>query len=162
MINIYTDGSCLGNNTGAAAVVVLTDNNELIYANVERFKDTTNNRMELTALLMALELTQTKFKDKKCTIYSDSKYCVNTWNEWIKNWANNEWRKSNNKPIENLSLIKELYNYYTIDFIGCQVIVKHLHGHIGYPGNELADALCTLNSKKFLKTMNSYSIEVKI
>ena len=95
MIEIYVDGSCKDNgakeNFGGFGVAVLSNNEDLqsdpriLYTYSKQVKNTTNNRMELSALLYALELTQVKYKQEKCVIKSDSAYCVNIFNNWIYN-----------------------------------------------------------------------------
>ena len=99
--------------------------------------NTTNNKMELTALLYALELTQTKYKNKQCVIKSDSAYCVNMFNTWIYNWNQNNWIRSKNQSIENLDLVKQIWEYCKIEWPN--FIVEKVPGHCGLIGNELAD-----------------------
>ena len=77
--------------------------------------NTTNNRMELVAILYALELTQTKYKQEKCVIKSDSAYCVNMFNDWIYNWQRNGWVRQKNQPIENLDLVKQIWEYCKLE-----------------------------------------------
>ena len=109
MIEIYTDGSCCGNgketNVGGFGVVSMCGN--LIKDKYGcRYENTTNNRMEMEALLYALDLSQTKYQNDKVIIYSDSAYCVNIFNNWIHSWARNGWTRAGNKTIENLDLVK--------------------------------------------------------
>jgi ribonuclease HI len=163
MIEIYVDGSCSGNgkenNCGGAGVCVLVPDQRFLsgfrlnYIWSTREKNTTNNRMELTALLYALEQTQTIYKEEQCIIKSDSAYCVNIFNEWIYSWANNGWVRAGNKEIENLDLIKQLYKYATIDFSNCNFSVERVSGHKGLLGNEIADALATANQAKLDKIL---------
>ena len=63
---------------------------------------------ELKAILTALILTQTRYKNQKCIIKSDSAYCVNMLNEWIYNWARNGWVRTKNQPVENLELVQKI------------------------------------------------------
>lgn len=91
MIEIYTDGSAKNNgakeNCGGFGVVALTKDEDLqagfriLHTYSKQVENTTNNRMELSALLYALELTQTEYKQEKCIIKSDSAYCVNMFND---------------------------------------------------------------------------------
>ena len=88
MIEIYTDGACCGNgkeeNHGGFSTVIINNNDQGFRINKiisKQVKNTTNNRMELSALLLALELSQTEFKNNDVKIYSDSAYCVNIFNE---------------------------------------------------------------------------------
>lgn len=159
MIKIYTDGSCRGNgkenSEGGWGVAVFEDREtgpfclcfEGGYA-----KDTTNNREELKAVLKALELTQEEhFKNRKCVIYCDSAYVVNICNEWIWNWQSHGWTRAGGKEIENLDLIKQIYDYLIIEFNNFSI--EKIKGHIGDLGNELADAIATNNGAKIAKFM---------
>ena len=93
MIEIYVDGSCSGNgkdtNIGGFGITVLVPDKSslsgyrLDYHKKEKHYDTTNNRMELEALIHGIELALNKYKDNKCIIYSDSSYCVNICKDWI-------------------------------------------------------------------------------
>ena len=78
---------------------------------------------------------------------SDSAYCVNTINDWIFKWSNNNWKRSNNQPVENLDLIQSLYKYLIKDFWNCQVLKTR--AHVGIIENEMADALATGNFDKY-------------
>lgn len=109
--------------------------------------------MELSAILKALELTQKWFKNEQCVIYSDSGYCVKSFNEWLFKWAMNNWKNSKEQIIENLDLMQELYKYYQIDFPN--FCIKKILGHCGIIENEIADALAT-NNKKKLEKYNKY------
>lgn len=111
--------------------------------------NTTNNRMELTALLQALELTQTKYKKEKCIIKSDSAYCVNMFNDWIYNWNKNNWTRPKNQSIENLDLVKQIWEYCKLEWPN--FVVEKIPGHSGLLGNEIADALATANKTKLHK-----------
>ena len=94
MVEIYTDGSSRGNpGTGGYGVVVLIDDViDYIFSEQEQY--TTNNQMELKAIIHALELIKTKYKEDECIIYSDSAYCVNMCNDWINKWSQNGWKTS--------------------------------------------------------------------
>lgn len=141
-MTIYTDGSCLSNgsseNTGGFGVVVLNDNEEFLTCYQKKSVNTTNNREELKAILYAL-LEYGK-KRPAPIVYSDSAYCVNTLTQWIFGWARNNWLKSDNKPPENLDLIKAYYNFLEI---GYQIDLRKIKGHNGHEWNELADQLAT-------------------
>ena len=143
-IEIFTDGACSGNpGIGAWSCVVYNDDRRIIYdAIVGRDdpddKETTNNRMELKGLIQALELSTTKYKDNECIIYCDSAYCVNMFNSWLRTWAANNWIGSNKEQVKNLDLVKQLYNFFTIEFPNFQVVKTR--GHDNVIGNELADA----------------------
>ena len=93
MLYIYIDGSCKGNgkenSNGGFGVVIFNNDNILIDAYCEYFTNVTNNQMELKAFLKTFELLNTKYKNQKATIYSDSAYCVNILNSWIYSWSQN-------------------------------------------------------------------------
>ena len=137
---IYTDGACSGNGsesaTGGFGVVVLDDNENIIETYRESAKGTTNNRMELSAILWALA----KYGDKNPIVYSDSAYSVNTLTNWMFGWQKNGWVKSNNQSPENLDLIKI---YYTLWERGYRIQLIKVRGHAGNKWNELADKLAT-------------------
>ena len=109
MIEIYVDGSAKNNgkenNCGGYGVAALIEDKaqkagfRIDHIKSEQVINTTNNRMELSALLYALELTQTIYKKEKCIIKSDSAYCVNMFNDWIYNWQRNGWIRQKNQPI---------------------------------------------------------------
>lgn len=153
MVKIYTDGSCRGNgqenSEGGWGVVVFNELSVCDYYYGEYCEDTTNNREELKAMLYALELTQTKYKQHKCNIYSDSAYVVNMCREWIWNWQSRGWTRAGNQPIENLDLVKQIYNYLIIEFHN--FTIWKIKGHSGELGNEIADAIATNDQAKLAK-----------
>ena len=146
MIEIYTDGACSGNpGPGGFGVAVYKDG-ELIKTISKRTEDTTNNREELKAIITALELipsfpTTKSFAAEQIKIYSDSSYCVNICNDWIYTWESNNWTRAKGKPIENLDLIKNLYEHLIKDYESFIVFIEKIPGHSGIEGNEMADKL---------------------
>ena len=104
MINIYTDGSCLGNpgNGGWAAIII--DDNKKIQIKGSK-KDTTNNQMELLAPIKALKKIP---KGSNVQIFTDSKYVKSGITEWIHNWKKNGWKTANKQPVKNKDLWTEL------------------------------------------------------
>ena len=133
--NVYTDGACSG-NPGKGGWGVYIENQ---YCNFELNGgeiNTTNNRMELQAVIEALKYFQSK-SDLK--IYTDSKYVMNGINDWIKNWKINNWKTANKKPVKNKDL------WIILD----DLVVQHnvewnwVKGHSGHLGNEKADYLAT-------------------
>ncbi len=103
---IYTDGSCLGNpGKGGWAAVIINDGKEDIIFGSE--KESTNNRMELTAAINALLKIK---QDKKIKIYTDSKYVKDGIEKWINNWKLNNWKNSNKKDVKNKDLWTKLDN----------------------------------------------------
>jgi ribonuclease HI len=142
----YTDGSCNGNgkitNVGGFAVVEVNDDRTIHDAYAKRCANTTNNREELKAILRVMLTCGVKTDEwaQPPVVYSDSAYCVQTFNEWMFNWARNGWIKSDKKEPENLDLIKAYYDHY---MKGYRIDLKKVKGHAGNKYNELADKLAT-------------------
>lgn len=132
-VEIYTDGSCLGNPGpgGYGAVIIFNQHRKEIS---QGFIHTTNNRMELLAAIEALAALQ-----EKCTIAltTDSQYVKNGINQWIKNWKKNGWRTSDRKPVKNADLWKRL----DIEVHRHDVKWHWVKGHSGHPENERCDDL---------------------
>ena len=147
---IYTDGSCLANgkavNSGGFGVVVLDNDENLVYTYSKRSENTTNNREELKAILYSMlnhGVNNNKYEFSQIEppiVYSDSAYCVNTFNEWMFNWARNGWTKSDKKTPENLDLIQAYYDWYQK---GYRIDLRKVKGHAGHKWNEMADGLAT-------------------
>jgi len=167
---LYVDGACSGNpgiggwsciNYDAAANAI---KDAYTGKDDPDRRETTNNRMELKALLMALKLATTKYKNCDVTIYSDSAYVVNTFNEWIFNWANNNWINSSKEEVKNLDLIKQLYEYVIKDFPNYGVY--KVAGHNNELGNELADAYAVAEKSgiatKLVKIIKENDITLEI
>lgn len=135
---------------GAWSCVCYDDNENIIWdalmgyedgydgIHAETYVETTNNRMEIKGLTAACELATTKYKDYNVIIYCDSAYCVNMFNQWIENWAANNWIGSSKEQVKNLDLVKKLYQYKQIEFPN--FTVEKVEGHQSIIGNELADA----------------------
>ena len=133
MIKIYTDGACKGNpGVGGWGAIIMRDGK-----NIELFggeNETTNNRMELMAVIMALKKVPSNLE---LTIYTDSTYVQKGISEWIKNWKVNNWRSSNKKPVKNKDLWVDLD-----EAVGSRKIYwEWVKGHAGNEGNEKADEL---------------------
>lgn len=138
---IYTDGACAGNpGKGGYCAILKYNNIEKIVSGYSA--DTTNNRMELTAVIEGLKSLK---KSCSVTVVSDSKYVCDTINkEWLKNWKNNCWRKNNNKPVLNVDLWKmldELLGKHSVKF-------EWIHGHDGHPENERCDKIAVNEYRK--------------
>ena len=105
-LKIYTDGACSGNpGKGGWAAIILDDSNQSSISGSE--SNTTNNRMELTAPIMALKKIK---KKSEITIFTDSKYVKDGITDWIKKWKVNNWKNSNKKPVKNKDLWIKLDN----------------------------------------------------
>ena len=152
---LYTDGSAKKNGSknaegGFGVVVCERQGNEkpeqfvVVDAYSERAIGTTNNRMEMGALIWALKnYGGPEHREKGFlvpVVYSDSMYCVNSFTNWIKGWKANGWVRSGNKPLENLDLIKE---WDRLCNEGYQIDLRYIKGHSGEVWNEIADKLAT-------------------
>lgn len=132
-VEIYADGACKGNpGPGGWGVFMRAGAHEKELWGGER--DTTNNRMELTAVIRALEALKRPVPVK---LYTDSKYVQQGISAWIHNWKRNGWRTADKKPVKNADLWQEL------DVLARQFQVEWtwVKGHAGNPGNERADEL---------------------
>lgn len=139
----YTDGSAHPNpGPGGFGVVILNDDNKFVGSYSKQTEQTTNNREELKSILWVMLKWGCNITEwgHSPLVYSDSAYCVNTLNEWMFNWANNNWLKSDNKPPENLDLIKAYYEHYQKGF---RIDLRKVKGHNNNKWNELADKLAT-------------------
>ena len=103
--------------------------------------------MELEALYHVLKYT--KDSSDVILINSDSAYVVNIVNNWMWTWVKNGWTRAGNKPIENLDIIKEIYNIISNDTFKYEIY--KCKGHNNILGNELADAIASNNIKKYNK-----------
>jgi ribonuclease HI len=132
-VTIYTDGACRGNPGpgGWGALMVAGDIEKELWGGEEL---TTNNRMELTAAIKALEALK-----RRCSValYTDSKYVMDGINQWLPNWKKRGWKTADKKPVKNQDL------WELLDARTCEHDI-HWHwvkGHAGHPGNERADEL---------------------
>lgn len=160
----YTDGSCQGNpGLGGWAFVELNTIEKTLteYDFKNNIENTTNNRMELMAILAVCELIDRDYNydNTLYIIYSDSAYCVNLINTWMWNWAKNNWRNSKKEEIANKDLVLKLYEYFSRPFFRAEI--KKVEGHKNIFGNEVADRLATgkLNEVIKLLTDSNYSID---
>lgn len=118
---VYTDGSCLGNpgKGGWAALIIKNDIEEVIFGSE---KNSTNNRMELTAAINALLKTK---ESKKIKIYTDSKYLKDGIEKWINNWKKNDWKNANKKDVKNKDLWTKLDNLISKKQISWEWVKAH-------------------------------------
>lgn len=133
---LFTDGSCEGNPGPGGWGVVWVEDNEIIEERNGHDPKTTNNRMELQALIAAYELLP---NDARATVYSDSQLCVRTVNEWAVGWQKRGWKRKSG-PIANLELVKKLY-FLAGDHPGVEL--TWIKAHDGSRWNEYADALAS-------------------
>lgn len=133
-VEIYTDGACSGNPGvgGWASVLLYEQHKKELYGNN---KETTNNRMELTAVIEALKALK---RPCNVTLYSDSKYVIDSINkDWVYKWEANNWIKSDRKPALNTDLWKELLALLKVH----RVKFVWVKGHNGNEYNERCDEL---------------------
>ena len=133
VIVIHTDGACSGNPGpgGWGAVLEYKGHKKTLSGNNQK---TTNNRMELTAAIEALEALN---RPSKINLFTDSKYVRDGITVWISKWKKNKWKTSARKPVKNLDLWIRLESALDIH----QVNWHWVKGHSGNPGNEEADKL---------------------
>jgi len=133
IVELFTDGSCLGNpGPGGWGVVLRWNGTEKELSGNER--DTTNNRMELLAAIRGLEALT---RPVTVNLYTDSQYVQNGITSWIHNWKRNGWKTSAKKPVKNEDLWRALDAQMQIH----EVSYHWVKGHAGHPENERADDL---------------------
>ncbi len=132
-IEIFTDGACSGNpGIGGYAAILRYNGNEKEIAGGEA--ETTNNRMEMMAVIKALEAVK-----ERCaiTVYTDSQYVFKGATQWIFSWKASGWRTAGRKPVKNVDLWEQLESLLSKHQISWQWV----KGHAGHPENERVDAL---------------------
>jgi len=133
VIEIYTDGACRGNpGPGGWGALLIAGKHQKTMHGGER--DTTNNRMELTAAIEALNALK---GHSNVILHTDSKYVMDGINEWMPNWKQRGWKTAAKKPVKNKDLwqaLDEATNRHDIDW-------RWVKGHDGNAGNEMADDL---------------------
>ena len=141
-VKIYTDGAARGNPDGPGgygAVLEYVDTKGELHTQAlsQGYKKTTNNLMELMAVIAGL-----KALNRPCEVelYSDSQYVVNAFNKhWIDGWIKKGWKRGKNEPVKNVDLWKQLLEAKEKH----QVTFIWVKGHDGHPQNERCDALAT-------------------
>lgn len=140
-VTIYTDGACSGNPGpgGYAAILMMGENRKEIFG---AEGNTTNNRMELMAAIEGLKALK---RPCEVTLYSDSAYLVNAYNNnWIEDWKKNGWKNSSKEPVKNLDLwqeIETLRQVHTVKFV-------KVKGHADNESNNRCDELAVAAIKK--------------
>jgi ribonuclease HI len=162
-IQIYTDGACSKNPGlgGWAAIVITKDQIIRLYGHEG---NTTNNRMELTAPLKALQFVQKApfiKKVKRIDIYSDSAYVVNAINmKWVKKWYLKDWTSKAGTKIKNVDLWSQLHNI--MQEIQCNINFIKVKGHSGNLLNEEVDKLAKQMVFNQYNNSNEYILEPQI
>ncbi len=141
-VTLYTDGACSGNpGLGGWGAVLMYNGHEKRISGAE--ENTTNNRMELFAVISGLECLK---EPCEVTVYSDSAYTVNSFvNGWIYEWEKNGWKKADKKPVLNCDLLQRLLaltKIHSVEFI-------KVKGHADNEYNNICDKLATDAIKNF-------------
>ena len=142
---IHTDGSCLRNPGGAGgwAAVIETAATGAVEEKSGGDPETTNNRMELTAALMALSAVP---EGARVALYTDSQYLKNAFTKfWLPAWKKRGWKKADGEPVLN----QDLWVQLDAAFATRQVQFHWVKGHAGNPRNERCDALARAEAEKF-------------
>ena len=142
---IHTDGSCLRNPGGAGgwAAVIETAATGAVEEKSGGAPETTNNRMELTAALMALSAVP---EGARVALYTDSQYLKNAFTKfWLPAWKKRGWKKADGEPVLN----QDLWVQLDAAFAARQVQLHWVKGHAGNPRNERCDALARAEAEKF-------------
>jgi ribonuclease H len=143
-VTIYTDGACSGNPGpgGWGAILMLGENRKEISGGSA---DTTNNIMELTAVIEALKILKRPCKVK---VYSDSAYVVNAFlQKWIYGWIKKNWRTAGGDSVKNKELWQELYSLTKVH----DVTFNKVKGHADNEFNNRCDEMAVAESKKFIR-----------
>ena len=139
----YTDGSCRANGkvtaSGGFGIVEVDEYDNIIWQYQENKTPTTNNEMELMAILKSLKKINTSIDDYflKPIIYSDSSYCVNLINDWMYSWERNGWKRPKDQEVKNLEIIKQIFELAHL------AEIKKVKGHSDNKWNNYADKLAT-------------------
>jgi ribonuclease HI len=139
-ITIYTDGACRGNQNqnapGGYGTIIVNSSDRLELS--QGYADTTNNRMELRAVIAGLKTIETP---STIEIVSDSKYVTDAFNAgWIDGWLDRGWKNASGKPVKNRDLWEELLSLVEPH----DIVWTWVKGHAGHPENERADELACL------------------
>ncbi|QIW16411.1 ribonuclease HI [Pasteurellaceae bacterium RH1A] len=133
LVEIFTDGSCLG-NPGKGGIGILLRYKGLEKTKSQGYFQTTNNRMELRAVIEALNMLK---EPCQVRLHSDSQYMQNGIQKWIFNWRKNNWKTANKQPVKNQDLwiaLDEAISRHQVEW-------TWVKGHSGHRENELCDEL---------------------
>ncbi len=147
-VDLYTDGACSGNPGPGGYGIILSYNGKEKELS-EGFSETTNNRMEILAVINGLKALK---EPCEVTVYSDSKYVVDAINKnWLYTWEANDWRRSNKEPVLNPELWMELLvlmEEHDVSFVWVK-------GHNEHPQNERCDRLAVAAAQKAKKELGN-------
>ncbi|BCB95100.1 ribonuclease H [Dissulfurispira thermophila] len=149
-VEIYADGACSGNpGVGGFGAILRSGKKEKEISGCDKM--TTNNRMELLAVISALEVLK---KPCKVAVTTDSNYVVKGMTEWIQGWIKNKWRTSQKKEVMNRDLWERLLKASS----GHEIEWKWIKGHNGHPENERCDKLAQ-NAIKNCQTIRKQRVD---
>ena len=137
MTGVFTDGSTQGNPGPGGWGAVLVVDNQVVVEDYGSDGRTTNNRMELAAMIAGLKMVP---GDQEVSIYTDSQLVVNILTKWAEGWKAKGWKKKSAGPIANLELVQEAFE---LARQRPKVTIEWIQAHSGYRWNEYADALAT-------------------
>jgi ribonuclease HI len=138
---VFTDGACEGNPGPGGWSAIWVQEDRVVEERVGGAAATTNNRMELMAMIEGLRMLPA---DAETTLYSDSNLCVQTVNEWAAGWEKRGWKRKTG-PIANLELVQELY---ALKQKRPRVTVRWIKAHDGSRWNEYADVLAAREARR--------------
>lgn len=143
---IYTDGACKGNpgSGGWAYYLFIKSDPSVKVEDSGHIPDTTNNRMELMAVIMALKKLK---KSCEVTLHTDSKYVKNGCESWMANWKKNGWKDSNKKEVLNVDLWKELDKLLEIHSVSFVYVKAHNGDQLNEYVDKLASGAATTSSE---------------
>ena len=140
-VTLHTDGACLGNPGpgGWAAILQWGEHESVLSGGLD---DTTNNQMELMAVIMGLEALK---RPVSITVVSDSRYVLNGIQNWIAGWKRNGWKNAKKQPVAN----QELWRRLDAVTQSHQIEWQWIKGHAGHPLNERCDELASAEARQF-------------
>mgnify|MGYP000088414652 CR=1 FL=1 len=139
-VEIYADGACKGNpGVGGYGIILKSGEKEKELSGC--MANTTNNRMELTAVIKGLEALKVPCN---VTVFTDSNYIIKGMTEWVHSWVKNQWKNSQKKDVQNRDLWEKLLELSRVHNIKW----KWIRGHAGHDENERCDKIARLAIKK--------------
>lgn len=141
MIEIYTDGSSLGNPGPGGWGFVVVENDKITKEAGGFSKETTNNKMELQAVIEAIKYIKKENKINSVKIHVDSSYVLGGVTSWIFNWEKNGWKKADKKPVLNKEIWQELIAL--VRECDSEIFWEKIKGHSGHKFNDRADEVAT-------------------
>ena len=143
MVKLYTDGSCITTKRCGGWGAIAVENDRKIVEICGGDSDTTNNIMELLAVIRALQTVQRLKITARPHIVTDSKYVMTGIEKWISKWIENNWLTSQKKPVKNKKLWQKLYKLV----MQTNAAFEWVKGHSGHPMNEEADRLANQSAQ---------------